>query len=80
MPPFPDVNLRHTRPGVARDQGAAPASCPTGFQLLSSELLSKIMFWQTMIETPRSQGPPSITEKGWDPSDEDTGQLTSKPS
>src|ERR1700677_467292 len=29
--PSPDVNLRHTRPGVARDQGAARASCPTGF-------------------------------------------------
>jgi hypothetical protein len=65
MPPFPDANLRHTRPGVARDQGGAPASCPTGFQLLSSELLSKIMFWQTMTETPRSQERPNHhREKG----------------
>jgi hypothetical protein len=64
---------RHSRVqyGVARDQGAARVCWATGFQLFSSQLLSKIAFWQTMTETPRSRGWRSSSAKGRDPADGD---------
>jgi hypothetical protein len=52
----------------------------TGFQLFSSELLSKTTFWQTTTESAAEQENAIMLGNRLESSNEGTGQLTSKPS
>jgi len=51
----------------------------TGFQLFSSELLSKTTFWQTAAESAAKQGNAIMLGKRLEARNEGTSQLTSKP-
>jgi hypothetical protein len=63
VPPFPDVNLCHTRPASSRDQGGSASLLRYRFQLFSGELLSKTTFWQTTTESAPEQGATIIVGK-----------------
>jgi len=81
VPPSPLTSICVTpvrrRPGT---RAVARACCGTGFQLFSSELLSKTTFWQTTTESAAEQGKAIMLGKRLESSNEGTGQLTSKPS
>ena len=82
VPPLPLTSICVTpvrrRPGT---RAVARACCGTGFQLFSSELLSKTTFLANDDRKRRgARGHNHRRQKSGDPVDKGTGQLTKKPS